>query len=455
MDIAFNVNCIAFPVHNSFRTWSNYDVWDILKISQKSFSDEVNKFENFYIKVGTTMIKLKDIQTNLWEKEIEMDPGDEDTKLLSFDQIQRAVAIKSKHQIERAIKGGGTRDFPIESAINTEDPIDEATNNDENSDQETRRVPTAEITLDDPLREGKLIIEGFMNKFKKHRHPNAILRSEQLQLAFWKKDGAFFVFDLRDADKTGCTNVKPDKSACPYVAWFDSMNGLLAHIYLNLSETESSSYELVTFKLKAKIVNSTHKTWYNFSLVDDTTDRWMIQSLYGNIHKQCMLTSCVIALVFASTLQPSNWNSSMLDSVLKYGRKLYKKSVRTNVTELKLTTIVTPFIIGCYQFSFTAALLKCGANEQYVLENVVASLFGHAEFGVISSKGYSVSIWQQNNSYFIFDPQLNGMASLTRYSNISLLCNHFLLHVRTGMTGVNVFEIFRVNMGLAVTPCFP
>ncbi|XP_037024996.1 uncharacterized protein LOC119066555 isoform X2 [Bradysia coprophila] len=440
---------VAMTLMKDCWTWSNYDVWDILKISQKSFTDEVNKFENFFIKVGTTIIKLKDIQTNLWENEIEVDLGQGDNTLLSFNRIEEAAAIKSDYQIKRAIKAGMMTDsqIKVKEETTTEDQIDgAATGPIENLDNKTERACRVQPTIEDPLMEEKLVIEGFMKRFKKHRHPNAILRSEQVQLAFWKKDGAFFVFDLRDAGKAGCTNGNLDKSACPYVAWFDSMNGLLEHIYTNLSETQSSSYELITFKLKAKIVNSSHKTWYNFSLVDDTTDQWMIRSLYGNLHKQCAVTSCVIALIFASTLEPSNWNSSMLDSVLKYGRKLYRKSMKTNITDVKLTTIVTPFIIGCYEFSFTAALMKCGANEQQILESAITTLFGHSDFGVISSKGYSASIWQQNNSYFIFDPQLNGMASLTRYSNIGRICNHFLLHVRTAVTGVNVFEIFRISI---------
>ncbi|KAG4068904.1 hypothetical protein HA402_005052 [Bradysia odoriphaga] len=438
---------VAMTLVKDCWSWTNYDVWDILKISQKSFTDEMNKFENFFIKVGTTIILLKDV--HIWEKEIEIDLGQDDKKLQSFDRIEKAAGMKSDYQIERAVKTGAKSDdqIKVKEEITTEDQTDDAaTKTIENLENETERARRVQTIGKDPLIQEKLIIEGFMKRFQKHRHPNAILRSEHLQLAFWKKDGAFFVFDLRDADKAGCTNGNLDKSACPYVAWFDSMNGLLEHIYNNLSETQRGSYELITFKLKAKIVHSSHKTWYNFSLVDDTTDQWMIRSLYGNLHKQCAMTSCVIALVFASTLQPSNWNSSMLDSVLKYGRKLYRKSIKANITDVKLTTIVTPFIIGCYEFSVTAELMKCGANEQQILESAITTLFSHSDFGVISSKGYSASIWQQNNSYFIFDPQLDGMASLTRYSNIGLICSHFLLHVRTGMTGVNVFEIFRISI---------
>ncbi len=302
-----------------------------------------------------------------------------------------------------------------------------------------------------PQSDEKLVIEGFMKKFKRHDCSNAILRSKRLQLAFWKKDGAFFIFDMRDADEAGCvsaTNGILDSSTCPYVAWYDSMKALVQHIKSNLCETESENYELILFELKSKVENSRQNTWYNFSPVDDVSDQWMIRSLYGSLHSQYARTSCIIALVFASTLQPSNWHSSMLDSAVKYGVKLYKKSIKANTqtaTELKLNEIVTPFIIGCYEFSFMAGLLKCGANEQHALENGIASLFNHTDFGVISSKGYSASIWQQNNSYFIFDPQLNGMASLTRFSNIALLSNHFLSHVRTGKTGVNVFEIFKVT----------
>lgn len=299
----------------------------------------------------------------------------------------------------------------------------------------------------DPLIDEKSVIEGFMKKFEEHDHPNAILKHTSLQLALWKKDGAFFVFDLRDADETGAVkNVeKSTDSNCPYVAWFDSMSALLEHIWTSMGETGNGSYEFTSFELKTKVVNSNNKSWYNVSPVDDISNQWMIRSLYGNLKIQYGISSCVIALAFASTLQPSEWNSSMLDSALKYGMRLYKKSIKTNTTELKLNAIVTPFIVGCYEFSFTAALLKCGTNERDVLDDGIDSLFSHNNFGVISSKGYSAAIWQQNQSYFIFDPMLNGMASLTRFSNIALISDHFLSHIRKGMTGVNVFEISKVT----------
>lgn len=364
--------------HLTFRSWSNYDVWDILKISQKSFSAQFKELENFFIKIGSTTIKMKDMETFSYEK------------------------IKSEAQDEKGIS-----------------------NEMENS---------------------RPAFEVFMKSFEEHDYPNGILKSKHLQLGLWKKDGAFFIFDLRDADATGVvTNQQLDKSACPYVALFDSMKGLLDHIWPNLCEAGNGSYELISFKLKAKIKNSNHKTWYNFSPVSDISNQWMIRSLYGNLQHQYGICSCVIAIAFASSLQPSNWNSSMLDSTLKYGIKLYKKSLKTNSTEIKLNTIATPFIIGCYEFSFTTELFKCGANEANVFENGIVSLFNHVDFGVISSKGYSAAIWQQNSSYFIFDPQLNGMASLSRFPNITLICKHFLSHVRTGMTGVNVFEIYKVT----------
>lgn len=302
-----------------------------------------------------------------------------------------------------------------------------------------------------PTTKDKSKIKRFMKEFMKSDSPNAILKAKHFQFGLWRRDGAFFLFDMRDADEFGIVDGKREqrKSMCPYVAWFDSISGLVEHIWSNLCKTGSASCELIFFKFKAKLENSNHKTWYNFCPVDDASNQWMIRSFYGNLQNQYGLSSCIIALVFGSTLQPSDWNSSMIDSALKYGMKLYKTSVKANATiEMKLNAIVTPFIIGCYEFSFAATLLKCGANEQNVFENAIASLFSHADFGVISSKGYSAAIWQQNNSYFIFDPQLNGMASLSRFSTLTLIGNHFLSHVRVGVTGVNVFEIFKVMQAI-------
>lgn len=294
------------------------------------------------------------------------------------------------------------------------------------------------------------MIERFLNKFESHEFPYAILKSKQFQLALWKNDGTFFIFELRNADKNGNTNTElsSNKKCCPYVAWFDSINALIDHILTNLTRTENGNYEFVCFMFKTKIEkHSDQKSWYNLSPADNTSNQWMIRSLYGSLQNQYGLAGCIIALVFSSVLQPSDWNSSMLDSVLKYGMKLYKNSIKTNATDvgLKLNTIVTPFAIGCYEFSFTTDIFKCGANELNSLTNGISNLFDHAEYGVISSKGYSVAIWKQKNSYFIFDPQINGMAALTRFSNTQLLGKHFLSHVSTGMTGVNVFEMNKVH----------
>lgn len=370
----------------------------MLKISQKSFSIQFNELRKYFIKIGSTAIKVKDVQTLLGGRQ------------------QSATEI-----------------YPIDCKIEVENDIDDAIEN---------QMESKEFT------EQKTAIEGFMNEFEKSDHLNAILNGKHLQLGLWKKDGAFFLFDLRDADATGIArNQESSKSACPYVAWFDTMTGLLEHIWSNLCEPGTDTFEFMSFRLKSKIENLNHKSWYNFSPVDDTSNQWMIRSLYGSLQNQCGIPTCIIALAFASTLQPSNWNSSMLDSALKFGMRLYRKSVKVAAaTDLKLNAIVTPFIIGCNEFSFTAGLWQCGANELNVMENAIASLFNHSDYGVVSSKGYSAAIWQQNNSFFIFDPQLNGMASLSRFANITLVSKHFLSHVRTGMTGVNVFEIFKVNV---------
>lgn len=300
---------------------------------------------------------------------------------------------------------------------------------------------------DDDSRQ-KSEITGLVDKFEKHAFTNAVLKNKQLQLALWKRDGIFFICNLRDCDENGVIKNKIDgdsRKCCPYVAWFDSTHVLLEHIWPNLNEAGKGVFELILFKLQTKVENSNSKSWYNFSPVDDMSNQWIIRSLYGSLQNQFGICSCIIALAFASTLQPCSWNSSMIDSALKYGTRLYKNSLKKNSSEFTLDAIVTPFIIGCYEYSFTAGLFKCGANERNVLENGVTSLFNHSAFAVISSKGYSAAIWQQNNSYFIFDPNLDGMASLSRFSNIALISEHFLERVRTGMTGVNVFEIFKVT----------
>lgn len=375
--------------------WSDYDVWDILKIAQKSFSEQFKELRKYCIKIGSTTIKIKELQSFLGEQESEE----------GHVNNQSQIKNESKSGIKSEKRGS---------------VIDE-----------------------------KLLIEQFLNQFEAQGYPYAILKSK-FQLSLWKNDGKYFLFDLRDADETGNTKIEFSKSKknCPYVAWFDSINPLLDHIMFNLPETGDENYEFCCFKLKAKIEkNLDHKSWYNFSPVNDSSNQWMIRSLYGSLQNHYGLAGCVITLVFASVLQPSDWNSSMLDSAMKYGTKLYKKSLKTNLTEgyLKLNSIVSPFIIGCYEFSFMTGLFKCGANEQNFLENGISNLFNHADYGIISSKGYSVAIWQQNNSYFIFDPNVNGMACLSRFSNTTLISKHFLSHVSTGMTGVNIFEIYKVR----------
>lgn len=372
-------------------------------MSQKSFSVQFNELFDFAIKIGNTTITIKEMQTILGEKEIE-------------------------------------EEQPVKSEIKTEHEID-------------RTVPS-ETAHNGPFIDERSVVEGFMNKFVETNHYNAILKNANSQLAMWKKDGVFFMFDLRDADAAGVVKSRvKSKTHCPYVAWFESIDGLLEHIWSNRTDAECGSYEFTTFKLKTKVDNSTNKSWYNVSPVDDISSQWMIRSLYGNLQTPYGISSCIIALVFASTLQPSEWNSSMLDSALKYGMRLYKKSIKTaKSSELKLNAIVTPFIVGCYEFSFTAALFKCGTNEQHVLDNGIDTLFSYSNFGIISSKGYNAAVWRQNSSYFIFDPSLNGMASLTRYSTIALISNHFLSHVRNGMTGVNVFEVFQVARDVAILP---
>lgn len=281
----------------------------------------------------------------------------------------------------------------------------------------------------------------------------------------------------KEDDETDENNdVEAEDTSC-YVAWFLSLADLYEHLIASVPDKHKlEPFTLVQITLnnmEAKKNTEQLMDIHNFKIV---TNYWIIRaSLSQNDqifpktpNRNCQdTTNCITALAMASFCSPEDWTPTILDVILKYGDRLYTKSIQQfnliNPTDkLNLYQIVSPFILANVRITAKVQLNASGdlnalrGNKKILaLYDALSELFSESYtrvYGVVMSKQYYLAVWQTDDYYYMFDPhdlgpdgrrRMNGVACLTCFKDIETLTDVILANL-DGSVGFNTFQMFNV-----------
>jgi Herpesvirus tegument protein, N-terminal conserved region len=218
--------------------------------------------------------------------------------------------------------------------------------------------------------------------------------------------------------------------------------------------------------------------WHQFECIG--SGHWMIRaslsqcdSIFSIENRNNQdVPNCIAALTIVQICAPSNWNATLLDVVLKYGDRLYTKSIdnaRKDDPQLLALgnkrinpyQVVNAFTMLDYQITTNVALhsygditLKHPSELVNNLNDAVNEFLSNSSwFGILEAKNYYVAIWQQDDSLYMFDPhtigpdgkwKTNGMACLSRFDDIDCMVSSYLGNLDYS-NGTNYFNLYKVS----------
>lgn len=257
-----------------------------------------------------------------------------------------------------------------------------------------------------------------------------------------------------------------------YVAWFTNLDSLANHILSNISENfKEDEFTFNCLKITHQIYTKPsaipQQNWFNFSLINP--GHWIIRATISqnnhifvkNNRNYQDVGNSVVALYLASVCEPEDWNSIVLDVILKYGDRLYTKSYLKD-KKLNLNQIANPFIINRIRIGFSVVKSFSGDLTVPVgniivksLEDCLKEFFDNSNgLGILETRDFFVSIWKQKESFFLFDPheigpdgrkEVNGVSCLSRFDKLKEMGDYFLKNLMECDLGFNKFKIHSVR----------
>lgn len=248
----------------------------------------------------------------------------------------------------------------------------------------------------------------------------------------------------------------------------------MSNISENYFEDEFKfNYLHITHQIYTKPAIPEHN-WFNFQLINPGQSIIRASISQNNqifIHNNRNLQdvpNCIVALYLASVCVPEDWNSIILDVILKYGDRLYTKSFKKYKRKIQLSEVANPFIINRIRIGFSVVKSLSGDLTVPVgnlvvkgLEDSLKEFFENSTgFGILEARDYCVAIWKQKDSFFLFDPheigpdgtkEVNGVSCLSRFEKMKEMADYFLNNLMECDLGFNKFQIHCVRLG---SDCF-
>jgi len=300
----------------------------------------------------------------------------------------------------------------------------------------------------------------------------ATVKPSQVEIVYTTSYGA-----VNDKDP-----ISISEKGSAYVAWFSTIDLLHQHIINKIPErflNESFTIQFVDIiKCGAELTEVT--MWNDFEKIRE--NHWIIRGTFSQNDSQFPVThrnnqdvaNCILALAFKQFCNDEEWNATVLDVILKFGDRLFRKSLtkklskslvnpedlKLKFSELECPIFIRPFIINCNdEMLHEDFIVKHG--DKIPLENfkkVITEFLNHEEnTGVLVSKNYYVAIWKSNDgTYLMFDShdigpdgkrKSTGLSSLQRFTDISDLVEIFWNNVKQ-IEGFNKFQLFKVKIEL-------
>lgn len=266
-----------------------------------------------------------------------------------------------------------------------------------------------------------------------------------------------------------------------YAAWFMTLEDLHKHL-LSLVPEQELRFEPVTLvnvtltpisaKPPTRVLSSS-----NYQLVSENPTKTFILRAsmsqndqifpkYPNRNRQD-ITNCVTAIALATFCPAEDWTATILDVVLKYGDRLYTKSLYAHglvnsLEKLSVYQVVSPFILANVRIDLTVnrfgtgdLTAEPGSLSIRCVHDVLEEFFKNegSDFGILVSRQYSVAVWKMNVAYYMFDAHeigpdarkcVNGVACLLRFESLEPMNQIFLANFE-GPSGSNAFEMYSVS----------
>lgn len=259
-----------------------------------------------------------------------------------------------------------------------------------------------------------------------------------------------------------------------YIAWFRSHEQLHEHIMKKIpSRFHHDHFTLRYFHVTKSIDDDDDNhlvPWRNFSAI--STDHWILRANISQSDTQfCQLNrdnqdipNCILALTFTHLCQMEDWNSTLIDIVLKLGDRLYRKSISKHTTEstnLKLTlkeidfpVFIRPFIVNMSD-EVVRRDFMVKASDKYPLESFKSFIGKFDGQAIVTAKNYSVAIWRNDEMvYYMFDAHnlgpngyrnFIGTAAVQRFQDHRQLVDAFFRNVRH-LEGFNEYQVTKISI---------
>jgi hypothetical protein len=164
--------------------------------------------------------------------------------------------------------------------------------------------------------------------------------------------------------------------------------------------------------------------------------------------------NCVVALALSQLCEVAAWNSTMVDIVLKYGDRLYSKSLHLARKDDPELLTLNNRRINPYQTASHFVVVNCRISLGISLLAFGDITPEQSSKGLLEAKNYYVAVWKDGDSYLVFDPheigpdgrrKVNGVACLSRFVSTEELVRNFLGNLDYS-DGTNYFNVYKVNI---------
>lgn len=257
-----------------------------------------------------------------------------------------------------------------------------------------------------------------------------------------------------------------------YIAWFRSHELLHEHIMKKIpSRFHHDQFTLKYFQVTKSIDDDGDNhlaPWRNFQAI--STDHWILRANISQSDTQfCQLNrdnqdipNCILALTFTQLCQMAEWNSTLIDIVLKLGDRLYRKSIakhtiepgrKLTLKEIDFPVFMRPFIVNVSD-ELVRRDFMVKASDKSPLESF-KSLIGEFDGqAIVTAKNYSVAVWRDETVYYMFDGHdlgpngyrnFIGTAAVQRFEDHRQLVDAFFRNVRQ-LEGFNEYQVTKISI---------
>lgn len=184
--------------------------------------------------------------------------------------------------------------------------------------------------------------------------------------------------------------------------------------------------------------------------------------------------NCVTAFSFLKMFQIDDWTPIVLDVILKYGDRLYTRSVYSiysklgplsdvgDADKLSLNQIISSFILSKAKFDVTVVNTIWEGPLTNLVDELYVFLNASCENkGVLVMGTDMVCVWKMDEYYYLFDPHetgpegqriLNGVACLMRFNDCEKLVELISSNLKTDKIASNKVQLVDVRVSMSDVP---